>query len=216
MKPISVVLADDHGIVREGLRSLIDRQPDMRVVAEAQNAAEAVACCKERVPDVAVFDLSMPGGGGLVAIGELDDANVPTRIIVFTMHDDLAHMQAVLEAGAAAYVVKRAAGSELLEAIREVHAGRGFIRASLSDPKPSAKTAADTDGPKLSPREREVLQLLALGHSNREVAQQIGVGKKSVDTYRVRLQEKLQLKGRAALVRHAMAIGLLEESDPEN
>jgi len=213
MTNIRVVLADDHAVVRDGLRSLIDRQTDMEVVAEAETAPEAVASCREHVPDVAVFDLSMPGGGGLAALAELEDGNLSTRVVVFTMHDDLAHMQAVLDAGAAAYVVKRAAGTDLLEAIREVHAGRSFIRASLADPVPSPATTRGGDDPKLSPREWEVLRLLALGHSNREVAQQIGVAKKSVDTYRLRLQDKLELKGRAALVRYALAAGLLDDSD---
>lgn len=210
MAEIRIVLADDHAILRDGLRSLIDRQRDMTVVGEAADTASAVVRCAEMAPDVAVLDLAMPGGGGLDALRRLRQECPRTRVLVLTMHDDASHLRAVLDAGAAGYLVKRSAATDLLDAIREVHAGRAYVRGTLSA-RP-ARPAAGLPGAgtsALSQREREVLVLLARGHSNREVAERLGVAKKSVDTYRLRLQEKLGLKGRAALVRYALAAGLI-------
>jgi len=211
---IRVVLADDHAVLRHGVRSLIDSQPDMTVVAEAADAGDAVDRCVENAPDVAILDLTMPGGGGLTALRAMRTRCPNVRVVVLTMHDDVAHMRAVLDAGAVGYLAKRSAGPDLLEAVREVHAGRTYVRASLgtapargAPPDPAAVTAA------LSRRELEVLKLLALGHSNREVALRLGIAKKSIDTYRLRLQEKLGIKGRAELVRCALSAGLLEDGE---
>jgi len=213
-EPIRVVIADDHAVLRHGVRSLLDAQPDISVVAEAGDTDSAVARCVELLPDVAILDLTMPGGGGLVALRAIGAKCPSVRVIVLTMHDDVAHMRAVLDAGAVGYLAKRSAGPDLLEAVREVHQGRTYVRASLAkaSPKGALPDAAAVTAV-LSPRELEVLKLLALGHSNREVALHIGITKKSIDTYRLRLQEKLGIKGRAELVRCALSAGLLDDTE---
>jgi DNA-binding NarL/FixJ family response regulator len=215
MSKIRVLLADDHTVLRDGLRSMIDRQPDMTVVAEASDARAAVTSCEQTDADVAVLDLAMPEGGGIAAIGRLRERSARARAIVLTMHDDAAHLRAALDAGAAGFVAKRSAGTDLLDAIREVHAGRGYVRASLGPQSSLEPNAGPTSSvAALSRREREVLALLARGHSNREIAELLGITKKTVDTYRLRLQEKLGLQGRAALVRFALAAGLLAGEPP--
>lgn len=215
MPELRVLLADDHAILRDGLRSLIDRQPGMRVVAEADDATSAVERSMETTPDVAVLDLSMPGGGGLAAMKRLRVVCPNTRILVLTMHDDAAHLRSVLDAGAAGYVAKRSAATDLIDAIREVAAGRSFVRASLREQTlGEVVSGVRATGAELSSREREVLGMIVRGHSNREVAARLGVAKQTVDTYRLRLQDKLGLKGRAALVRYALSHGLLPANSP--
>lgn len=208
MANLRVLIADDHAVLRDGLRSLIDRQKDMTVVAEAANAKEAAEGCVEAAPDVAVLDLSMPGGG-IHAIAKIRETCPKTRILVLTMHNDAAHFRAVLHAGAVGYVAKRAAATDLIDAIREVGAGRSYVRVDLPGETLREVVTEPERAGALSVREREVLVLIADGHSNREIAEKLGVAKQTVDTYRLRLQEKLGLKGRAALVRYAVARGLV-------
>ena len=211
---IRLVIADDHAVLRHGLRMLLDAQPDMQVVAEAECADSAVARCCELRPDVVTLDLTMPGGGGLSALKAIREQCPSVRCLVLTMHDDLAHVRAVLDAGAAGYLAKRSAGPDLLEAVRDISAGRTYIRGSLGgEAQKTAPRGATASIALLSPREREVLRLLALGHSNREVALRVGVAKKSIDTYRLRMQEKLGIRGRAELVRCALSAGLLDHGE---
>ncbi|MGD0484978.1 MAG: response regulator transcription factor [Gemmatimonadales bacterium] len=213
--PLSVLIADDHAVLRAGLRLLLEAQPDMVVVGEAGDGSEVSRKARELRPDVVLMDLSMPGPPSGEAIRQVLRACPTTRVLVLTMHDDAAYATAALAAGAAGYVVKKVADTELLLAIRAVHSGRSFLDlTNTSGPPPHAVpkgAGAPRQPPKdLSRREREVLRLLAQGHSNQAIADQIGVSVKTVETYRTRLREKLGLKGRAQLYRFAVESGILD------
>jgi len=214
MPPIRLLIADDHAVLRAGLRMLLDIRREMAVVGEAGDGLEVLKKARELQPDVVLMDLSMPGpGSGEVIRGVL--RNSPkTRVLVLTMHDDPAYLASAMAAGASGYVVKKVADSELVSAIRAVHAGRTFVdlTQSLGSPSPAASSKARgrTERPKvLSRREREVLQLLAQGHSNQQIATRFKVSVKTVETHRTRLSEKLGLKGRAELYRFAVESGIL-------
>jgi two-component system, NarL family, response regulator NreC len=216
MKPrIAVLVADDHAVLRSGLRLLIDAQADMHVVAEAADGDEALVQAREARPDVTLFDLTMPHTDAMRTIAQLCRERPSNRVLVLTMHDDPAYVDAALDAGARGYVVKKAADLELLSAIRAVAGGRisldAISRPSL--PKPSR-------GPRLSPRETQVLQLLGQGYTSRQVAERLRIGVKSAETYRARLAQKLHLQTRAELTRYALQTGLLsaealERDEPE-
>lgn len=218
MSKIRILVADDHAILRTGLRMLINTQEDMEVIAEATSGDEAIEKAIACAPDLVLMDLSMPGLGGIKAI-ERVRAEVPkARVLALTMHDEYAYVRSVLAAGGSGYVVKRAADSELLSAIRTVHQGRSYIDVSLADGglqaivSPRAGTSrgapAWSDAP-LSQREREVLQLVAHGYTNQQVATRLGLSVKTVETYRARVAEKIGLRSRADLVRYALDVGLL-------
>jgi two-component system response regulator NreC len=212
---IRVLIVDDHAIVRAGLRLLISGQPDMTVVGEAGSTQEGIEAAERLSPDVALFDLSLPGEGGIEAIRWLRRTRPRVRTVALTMHDDAAYLRSVLSAGGSGYVVKRAADTELLAAIRAVYDGRSFISPLLDDGEPrESSPVAGTSGStetleRLSARERQVLVLLAHGHTHAEMAEQLGISIKTVETHRARLSEKLGLKSRADLVRFALDAGLL-------
>lgn len=197
---------------------LLEAQHDIKVVGEAGDGSEVVLRARELQPDVVLMDLSMPGPHSGEVIRQVLRDCPKTRVLILTMHDDSAFLASALAAGAAGYVVKKVADSELLLAIRAVHAGRTFVDLTQtlrpsSHPAPG-RVGAQRQRPKdLSRREREVLRLLAQGHSNQQVAEQIGVSVKTVETYRTRLREKLGLKGRAELFRFAVESGILD-GDP--
>ena len=221
MSPIRVLIADDHAVLRAGLRMLIGSQPDMEVVGEAADGEEAVRQAVETRPDVALMDITMPGIGGIKAVERLRQARPETRVLVLTMHDVPAYLRSVLAAGASGYVVKRAADSELLSAIRGVHRGRTVLDPALATRvvqgglrkrnavSPTAKGPSSV----LSQREREVLELVAQGFTNQQIADRLGLSVKTVETYRSRLVEKLGLRSRADLVRYALDSGLLGAAD---
>jgi two-component system response regulator NreC len=218
---IRVLIVDDHAIVRTGLRLLISGQPDMIVVGEAGSTQEGIEAAERLSPDVALFDLSLPGEGGIEAIRWLRRTRPRVRTVALTMHDDAAYLRSVLSAGGSGYVVKRAADTELLAAIRAVSNGRTFISPLLERPEDgespepplanelAAAGTAETALERLSARERQVLVLLAHGHTHAEMAEQLGISIKTVETHRARLSEKLGLKSRADLVRLALEAGLL-------
>jgi len=215
MTRISVLLADDHAVLRAGLRLLLGSQSDMVVVGEAADGIEVTQKVKELRPDVVVLDVSMPGPRSGTVIRQVRRACTSTRVLVLTLHDDLAYVRASLFAGASGYLVKRAADSELMSAIRAVYAGRTFV--DLTQPtgrKKSLQRASvigELQAPKkLSHQERAVLRLLAQGHSNQAVAGKMNVSVKTVETYRTRLSQKLGLKGRAQLYRFAAEAGILD------
>ena len=215
MPPISVLIADDHAILRAGLRMLLEAQHDMEVAGEAGDGSEVSRKTRELRPDVVLMDLSMPGPHSGEVIRQVRRACPKTRVLILTMHDDSAYLASALSAGAAGYVVKKVADSELLLAIRAVHAGRTFVdltQTSGVSPHPVPRSVgAQREPPKdLSRREREVLRLLAQGHSNQQIADQIRVSVKTVETYRTRLRKKLGLKGRAELYRFAVESGILD------
>jgi two-component system, NarL family, response regulator NreC len=206
VKKIRVMLADDHAILRAGLRMLLDAQPDMAVVAEAADGEEAIRRATGSRPDVAVVDLTMPGLSGVETLEGLRREAPTTRLLVLTMHDDPGYARLALAAGASGHVIKDAESAELLAAIRAVHRGRTFVQVGA---EPTAEDSPRPPAPALSPRERQVLELLAHGHTNREVADRLSLSVKTVETHRARLSDKLGLHSRADLVRLAIELGLL-------
>jgi two-component system, NarL family, response regulator NreC len=220
MSKVKVVLADDHALLRAGLAVLINSQPDLEVVAQAATAEEAIESVLRTQPELLVLDLSMPGGNSIQAIETLRQKCPHTRILVLTMHDDPGYLHATMSAGCAGYLVKTASDAEMLSALRTVAQGRTVIGLSLSQGdarsvlKPANKTEDHGRTP-LSDREREVLQLLARGHTNSQIAELLFLSVKTVETYRSRIGEKLRLRGRSELVAYAMKIGLLSKDGIE-
>lgn len=212
---IRVLIADDHAILRAGLRMLISAQPDMAVVGEAQDGREAVRLASETAPDVAVLDITMPHGGGLHAIGEIRRIANAVRVLLLSMHDEPAYLRTALAAGASGYVLKKSVDADLLSAIRAVHKGRTYVDSELADGLirdflPENARASNSPGKRvLSEREAQVLKLVAEGFSSRDIAEQIFVSVKTVETYRRRFAEKLGLETRADIVRYALDLGLL-------
>jgi len=205
---IRILLADDHPVLRAGLRALIHSQPGMEVVAEAADGAEAVRKAGETAPDLALMDVTMPGMSGIAAIEQLRQASPRTRVLVLTVHGD-ADARAALEAGASGYVTKDMEGPEILNAIRAVSRGRTFVAHLPRVGRSQSAGAGDAAAKRLSERERQVLELVARGHTNREVAERLALSVKTVETYRARLSDKLGLRSRAELVRFAAETGLL-------
>lgn len=211
---IRVLIADDHAILRSGLRMLIDAQPDMNVVAEAQDGDEAIRYARTTKPHVVILDITMPQRGGMNAIAEILKNDSSARILLLTMHEETAYLRTALSAGASGYVLKKSVDANLLAAIRAVNRGRtyvdselasGLLEHALPDRTNEGRGAADV----LSERELQVLKLVAEGFSSREIAAQILVGTKTVETYRARFAEKLGLTSRANIVRYALELGLL-------
>ena len=215
---IRIFLADDHAVLRAGLKSLLNAEPDMQVVGETggdKNCVEAIVSLK---PDVTLLDLNMPCCSGLDVLEELRRQIPNSRVLVLTMHDDTGYLRQVLAAGGAGYVLKEAADTELLTAIRTVHNGGVFLHPEhtnvlLEGPQNQAQSQSDRDTPltRLSERELEVLRLISLGHTNKEIANMLCLSVKTVETYKARVMEKLDLRSRAALVRFALKHGLLDE-----
>lgn len=213
MKTTRILLVDDHAVLRAGLRLLIGTTKDMQVVGEASDGNAGIVEAQQVRPDVVLMDITMPHTGGLKALAGMRAAVPEAKIVMLTMHDDPAYVRSAFSAGAAGYVLKRSADTDLLNAIRTVVAGKVFVDSTLAhlldeefvetaDPKAAPST-------ELSAREREVLTLLARGYTNKEIAQRMHVSIKSVDTYKNRLTTKLGLHTRAELVRYAFELGLL-------
>lgn len=216
MSPINVLIVDDHALVRSGLRLLISGQPDMTVVGEAGSLIDALEVAAHARPDVICLDLAMPGPSGVASVERLRAAVPAARIVVVTMHDDPAYVRTAIAMGAAGYVNKSAADTELISAIRAVASGRVFIdvgdAATLeSILTPRAPAAGRSPLGALSERELEVLRSVARGYTNQRIADEIGLSVKTVESYRARLMKKLGLKERADLVRLAIEMGLLHD-----
>jgi two-component system response regulator NreC len=215
MAKIRVLLADDHAVLRSGLKLLINHQPDMEVIAEAGTYGEAIRLAGIAKPDVITLDLTMPDGSGMHKIEQLCQQCPQAKVLVLTMHDDPAYLRAALTAGAVGYVVKKAADTELLGAIRAVHAGRAFVDLDLRGRQSPSVFTADADAQvgagedTLSDRERTVLARLAEGHTNQAIAEQLDLSVKTIESYRARLLRKLGLRSRADIVRYAVETGLL-------
>lgn len=210
---IKVLLADDHSVVRAGLRRLVDGAGDMAVVAEAADGHEAVRKARETVPDVAVIDISMPGLDGLEVVGRIHDAFPGMAILVLTMHDEEQFVVRAIASGAMGYLTKRSAAEQLLDAIRKVHAGGRCLSetaAAALAARVSRGTGTRAPLDDLSTREVQVLRGLAQGMSNREIADGYRISVKTVDTYRLRLLKKLNLRNNAELTRFAIQNGIVE------
>lgn len=210
---IRILLADDHSIVRAGLRRLVEGAGDMTVVAEAEDGREAIDKAHEATPDVAVIDISMPGIDGLEVISQLLAHFPKLPILVLTMHEEDQYVVRAIGAGARGYITKRSAAEQLITAIRKVHAGGRYISDSAAESLAvhlargkGARSPLDM----LSNREVQVLRRLALGHSNREIAEDFCISVKTVDTYRSRLLKKLNLRNNAELARFAIQNRLIE------
>jgi len=213
-----ILLADDHAVLRAGLRLLIEAQADMMCVGEAGDGLELLAQAERLKPDLVLLDLSMPRLGGLAALPDIRRKATSARILVLTMHADEEYLRRCLKGGAAGYVLKQAADQELLLAIRAVMRGEVYIhpamtRALLGDLVDRSRdlTAPAASDAALSDREAEVIKQVARGHTNQEIADQLSLSVKTVETYRSRAMEKLRLTGRAALVRYALERGWLGE-----
>jgi two-component system response regulator NreC len=212
-KPVRVLLADDHAVLRSGLRLLIESQEDFKIVGEASSGLAVLALAEELRPDIILLDLSMPGMSGLDALQALKKLVPETKTLVLTMHEDPQYFRQALSDGAAGYIIKKAADTELLSAMRAIMGGGVYVHPSLTryllDDTAASSNQKDL-WDKLSGREQQVLRLVAFGHTSTEIAEELGLSSKTVDTYRSRGMEKLELKTRAALVRFALLRGLLD------
>jgi DNA-binding NarL/FixJ family response regulator len=208
---IRILIADDHGVVAEGLKHLIEAQADMEVVGIAADGREAVGMARELEPDVVLMDLSMPELNGADAARAILERDPKCRVIVLSMYSDREYVRRALKAGAAGYVVKRSAAKEVVEAIRAVFGGGRFLSPKVADVviDDYADDKAADPLARLSAREREVLQLLAEGRTGAEIAQRLSLSQKTVETYRARLVEKLGIRDVAGLVRFAIQRGLV-------
>lgn len=214
-KRIRILLADDHAVLRAGLRALLGAQPDLEVVGEASDGAAAIRLTQALHPDVVVMDIGMPGVSGIDATARIKHDLPTAKVLILSMHDDHGYLRQVLRAGASGYVLKKAADTDLLAAIRAAARGEVYLDPALAkglveeviEPKPARAETA------LSDREREVLRLIAYGNTNQQVADRLCVSVKSVETYKARLMEKLGIKGRAELVRYALQHGFLKDTD---
>ena len=208
---IRVLIADDHGIVRSGLRMLIERQGDMSVVGEADDGLDALQLTQAQHPDVAVLDVSMPRMTGLQAAGEIRAHSPDTRVLLLSMHDDERYFFEGLEAGAAGYVLKRAADTDLIEALRTIAAGRTFLsdEAQVTLMREWEEGRAEPEDP-LTPRELEVVKLVAEAYTNRQIADTLQLSEKTIESHRANLLAKLGMRDRVELVRYAIRRGLVE------
>jgi len=208
---IRVLIADDHGVVAEGLKHLVEAQPDMEVIACVSDGREAVRLAREAQPDVVLMDLSMPELNGADATRAIVKHDPRCRVIVLSMYAEREYVRRALKAGALGYVVKRSAAKELVDAIRAAHAGRRYLSPRVADVVIEDHAAGDRDDPfaRLSAREREVLQLIAEGRTGAEIAERLGLSQKTIETYRARLIEKLGIRDVPGLVRFAIQRGLV-------
>jgi DNA-binding NarL/FixJ family response regulator len=209
---IRVLIADDHGIVRSGLRMLIDRQADMRVVAEATDGVDALESAQAERPDVAVLDVSMPRMTGLQAAREIRAHAPDTRVLLLSMHDDARYYVEGLDAGAVGYVLKRAADTDLIDALRTVAGGRRFLSGEAQRDLMQEWLEGGSPDPAdpLTPRELEVVKLIAEAHTNRQIAETLRVSEKTVESHRANVLAKLGMRDRVELARYAIRRGLVE------
>lgn len=211
-----VLLADDHAVLRSGLRLLLTSQNEYDVVGEASSGTETLSLAEKLQPDLILLDLSMPALGGLDALPTLRKLVPSARILILTMHDDPQYLRQALKYGASGYVLKKAADTELLSAIRAVLRGEVYVHPSmtrvlLENMLPESQSTNENTWGSLSEREQEVLRMVALGHTSVEIANQLGLSAKTVETYRARGMEKLGLRTRAALVKFVLQEDLMKK-----
>jgi two-component system response regulator NreC len=211
--PLRVVLADDHVTVRHGLRLILDAQPDLTVVGEADDGRATLQRVQELDPDVVVMDISMPGMSGLSATRVLKEARPRLAIVVLTRHADDAYLHEMLRAGAAAFVLKQSPSTELIQAIRAAAAGGQYMDANVTSRVTGGLLARDSKraGPRLTDREAEVLRMIARGYSNKEIASQLDLSVKTIEVHKANGMRKLGLRGRADIVQFAIVQGWMGE-----
>ena len=209
---IGVLIADDHGIVRSGLRMLLERQSDIRVVGEASDGVDALRLTQAERPDVAVLDVSMPRMTGLQAAREIRAHSPDTRVLLLSMHDDERYFFEALKAGASGYVLKRAADTDLVDAVRAVARGESFLSPMTENALVKAWLEGDGGEPQelLTPRELEIVKLIAEAHTNRQIADILKLSEKTVESHRGNVLAKLGMRDRVELVRYAIKRGLVE------
>jgi two-component system response regulator NreC len=207
-RTIRVILADDHSVVRRGLRQVLESEGDFEIVAEAADVESAQRCVRGHRPDVLVLDLNMPGGSSLDAVPVLRAECPETQIVILTMQSEPAYARRALSDGALGYVLKDAADEELVEAIRLAASGESYLNPRLGARVASEPAVGSADG--LSDREIAVLRLVALGYTNSEIAEQLFLSVRTVETHRAHIQQKLRLRARSDLVRYALKHGLIE------
>jgi two-component system response regulator NreC len=212
---IRTLVVDDHAVVRSGLRLVLEAEDDIHVVAEAPDARQAVFEARAQQPDVILLDVVMPGRSGIEAIPDLLKEAPQAKVLVLSMQDDPAYVREALGAGASGYVLKEAADAEVVAAVREVASGRRYVHPVLgarlvtADAEERARAEQDP----LSEREHEILRLLALGHTNQEIASQLYLSVRTVETHRAHIMQKLRISTRAELVRYALKHGMLEQAE---
>jgi DNA-binding NarL/FixJ family response regulator len=218
-KRITVLLAEDHTIVREGLRTLLQAEGDIKVVGEAATGRQAVELARTLRPAVVVMDIAMPVLNGLEATRQIRKANPGAKVLILSAHSDDAYVEQVIAQGAMGYLVKQTSAHVLSEAVREIHQGHTFFSPSIArrlrkqyGPSPAPAELVKKKGARLSSREVEVLQLIAEGQANKQVAAELGLSVKTVEKHRQRLMEKLNIHDTAGLTRYAIAAGIIESS----
>ena len=215
-EPTRILVADDHAILRAGLRLLIENEPNLKVVGEAADGEEALTKAIDLQPDLILLDINMPGLDGLSALPHLKELAPDTRILILTMHDDVRYLQQALEYGASGYVLKKVVDNELLMAIQAVVRGETYVHSAMTGKllqvvnKNSPPQEQPNPWQELSEREYDVLRMVALGHTNGEIASELFLSVKTVETYRARGMEKLDIQTRAQLVKSALQHGILE------
>ncbi|HYB96319.1 MAG TPA: response regulator transcription factor [Vicinamibacterales bacterium] len=213
---LRILLADDHETVREGLRMILNAQPDMQVVGTAGDGREAITQAEQITPDIVIMDISMPGLNGLAATQQLTERLPAAKVLTLTRHADSSYLQQLLRAGASGYVLKQSRPAELLHAIRAVASGGKYLDASMTAPVIGsyARPAAPIPEPvtPLSPRETEVLRMIAWGNTNKEIAARLDLSVKTVEAHKANGMRKLRMRGRIDIVRYALLQGWLNES----
>ena len=213
---LRILLADDHGVLRAGLRALLNAEPDFQVVGEAADGDEALRQASALRPDIVLMDINMPGTGGIDATRRLKTLAPQARVLILTFHDDKALLREAIRAGAAGYILKRAVESELINAIYAVARGDMYVhpamtRALISDLPAAPPGKSRVMAESLTPREIEVLRLVALGYTNRQIADELSISVRTVESHRASLMERLGLHSRVELVRYAAEHGLLSD-----
>jgi DNA-binding NarL/FixJ family response regulator len=213
---IRIILADDHAVLRSGLKSLLNSDPQFEVVGEAENGIEAISSVKSLAPDVLILDLSMPDMNGIDCIKEIRSRGLTCPILVLSMYDDEEYIKEVMRSGANSYVLKKSADTELMESIIKIHKGKRYLSEKLSQSLLNNLLYNDSDTydlqhpyKVLSVREREVLRFLALGHTNSEIANTLSLSPKTIDTYRSRIMNKLNIHKKSDLVNYAIQYKLI-------
>jgi two-component system, NarL family, response regulator NreC len=213
---IRVLICDDHALVRSGLRRLLETEANVVVVGEASNAEEALELVARQKPDVLLLDVVMPGRSGVEALPEVLAESPSTHVLVLSMQDDPSYVRQAFTAGASGYLLKEAADTDLIQAIHDVGEGRRYVHPLLGARLAAAEaTTASKATDRLSEREHEVLHLLALGHTNQEIAKLLFISIRTAETHRARIMQKLELSTRAEIVRYALASGELDRERPQ-